>query len=458
MAKYTSNIDYVQYMLDIAYDDRYYYAHSSDPYSFSCSTLVAKALYECGYFKKDVVPADGAAIGGNDSSPLHKALFAAGFKKYPFADVKMQPGDILTVLPYHVAACVEGNIMVAANGNGNMVDRSPTAITTYDYRLVGTPRWIFRLPENKIHYLKAVDNMTKAESATQYAENIAIDDSHGYSQYSRELNPDTDCSGLVLLSYEHAGVPVWTNGARSTWDMVPVLLATGFEEVTSKVNLSTQKGLLRGDILYVHNDTIQHTALYCGNGNEVEASSSENGGIHGQPGDQTGKEILIQPYRNIWKRVFRYTKDAVRDYLKKGDSGDDVAAMQRMLIILGYSCGSHAADGDFGNSTEKAVKKFQKDYSLTVNGLYDKKTKSKLKSVYKKKVTSKWKAVGTATCKNNGIYFRASANSKTKANLLGSVGKGHRFEVDGKNVGKWIHAKHAVYGVGYIWRTYVVYD
>lgn len=41
--------------------------------------------------------------------------------------------------------------MVAANGNGDMTDRSPTAITTYDYRLVGQPRWIFRLPEDKIH-------------------------------------------------------------------------------------------------------------------------------------------------------------------------------------------------------------------------------------------------------------------------------------------------------------------
>lgn len=146
-----SDIDYIRWAIRIADDNRYYYAHSSDKYSFSCSTLVAKALYECGYFKEDVCPADGHAIGGNDNSVLHKALFAAGFKKMPFSSTKMQAGDVLVVTPYHVAFCVNGNLMVAANGNGDMVDRSPTAITTYDYRLVGQPRWIFRLPEQKIH-------------------------------------------------------------------------------------------------------------------------------------------------------------------------------------------------------------------------------------------------------------------------------------------------------------------
>ena len=146
-----SDIDYVRWAIRIADDNRYYYSHSSDPFSFSCSTLVAKALYECGYFKTDVCPANGAAIGGNDSSPLHKALFAAGFKKYAFANTKMQAGDVLIVTPYHVAFCVSGNTMVAANGNGDMTDRSATAITTYDYRLVGTPKWIFRLPDSKIH-------------------------------------------------------------------------------------------------------------------------------------------------------------------------------------------------------------------------------------------------------------------------------------------------------------------
>lgn len=149
-----SNIDYVQWAIKIADDDRYYYAHNSDPFSFSCSTLVAKALYVCGYFKKDVVPADGHAIGGNDRSVLHRALFSAGFKKYAFSSTKLKEGDILVVRPYHIAIHIKNGIMVGANGNGTAEDRSPTAILTYNYKGIGEPRWIFRLPEDKIHRTK----------------------------------------------------------------------------------------------------------------------------------------------------------------------------------------------------------------------------------------------------------------------------------------------------------------
>lgn len=147
MAKYTSDIDYVQYALDISYDDRYYYAHCSDPFAFSCSTLVGHSLYMTGYVTKDPRPADGHAIGG---SVLDGFLKEAGFVRYTWANSGgLKPGDALIVQPYHVAWHVKNGIMVAANGNGDMVDHSPTAITTYDYRLVGTPQYVWR--PTKIH-------------------------------------------------------------------------------------------------------------------------------------------------------------------------------------------------------------------------------------------------------------------------------------------------------------------
>ena len=39
-----------------------------------------------------------------------------------------------------------------------------------------------------------------------------------------------------------------------------------------------------------------------------------------------------------------------------------------MLIDLGYDVGSDGADGDFGTNTEKAVRKFQTDNNLFVDG------------------------------------------------------------------------------------------
>lgn len=55
--------------------------------------------------------------------------------------------------------------------------------------------------------------------------------------------------------------------------------------------------------------------------------------------------------------------------IQKGDEGAEVKQLQENLIKLGYSCGSWGADGDFGNDTEKAVKKFQQDKGLEVDGV-----------------------------------------------------------------------------------------
>ena len=60
--------------------------------------------------------------------------------------------------------------------------------------------------------------------------------------------------------------------------------------------------------------------------------------------------------------------------LKKGMIGEDVKALQKRLISLGYSCGPDGADGKYGNNTMKAVTQFQEDHNLTVTGEVDAKT------------------------------------------------------------------------------------
>ena len=55
------------------------------------------------------------------------------------------------------------------------------------------------------------------------------------------------------------------------------------------------------------------------------------------------------------------------DTLEQGDSGDAVKALQKRLIELGYMNGT--ADGDFGSATKAAVKLFQKQAGLTVDGV-----------------------------------------------------------------------------------------
>ena len=60
-------------------------------------------------------------------------------------------------------------------------------------------------------------------------------------------------------------------------------------------------------------------------------------------------------------------KAGVIKMLKKGSQGSAVVALQEMLIQLGYPCGK--ADGIYGTQTASAVKKFQQDKHLVVDGI-----------------------------------------------------------------------------------------
>lgn len=67
--------------------------------------------------------------------------------------------------------------------------------------------------------------------------------------------------------------------------------------------------------------------------------------------------------------------------LKKGCKGEDVKALQILLIGRGYSCGSSGADGSFGPATDSAVRKYQKAKGLTQDGIAGKKTMCSLLGV-----------------------------------------------------------------------------
>ena len=69
-----------------------------------------------------------------------------------------------------------------------------------------------------------------------------------------------------------------------------------------------------------------------------------------------------------------------RPTLRRGDKGEYVTLMQTKLALRGYDLGSYGIDGDFGRATESAVKAFQKDWGLTVDGICGKKTWEMLES------------------------------------------------------------------------------
>ena len=55
--------------------------------------------------------------------------------------------------------------------------------------------------------------------------------------------------------------------------------------------------------------------------------------------------------------------------LKVGSSGSDVEKLQQALIKAGYNVGNTGADGVYGSKTAAAVKQYQKDHGLSVDGI-----------------------------------------------------------------------------------------
>ena len=65
----------------------------------------------------------------------------------------------------------------------------------------------------------------------------------------------------------------------------------------------------------------------------------------------------------------RFSPKALR-YLRQGDSGEDVRAMQAMLMLRGFSVGADGADSDFGGNTAHALRSFQQSRALEVDGVF----------------------------------------------------------------------------------------
>lgn len=65
-------------------------------------------------------------------------------------------------------------------------------------------------------------------------------------------------------------------------------------------------------------------------------------------------------------------------YLRRGDSGTAVIAVQFQLAGQGYYIGPDGADGDYGFNTESAVKEYQRNVGLPADGVIGPETGAKL--------------------------------------------------------------------------------
>jgi len=72
---------------------------------------------------------------------------------------------------------------------------------------------------------------------------------------------------------------------------------------------------------------------------------------------------------------------------KKGSKGAEVKKIQQLLLDRGYKLPKYGADGSYGAETEAAVKQFQQDWGLKVDGKVGPETLKMLESTPEKKKT-----------------------------------------------------------------------
>lgn len=158
-----------------------------------------------------------------------------------------------------------------------------------------------------------------------------------------------------------------------------------------------QSGPKPGDQIFFWNKAkseVAHTGLVYKVDNTkvytIEGNTSSASGVVANGGG-----VFKKSYDLAYSRIYGYGRPAYDeeiakpkgDYtmemrnLKKGCKGEDVKALQILLIGRNFSCGKYGADGDFGSATESAVRNYQKAKKLEVDGIAGKKTMSSLLGV-----------------------------------------------------------------------------
>lgn len=207
----------------------------------------------------------------------------------------------------------------------------------------------------------------------------------GYDQYQRDTLYDvakevgfncskvnkrveTDCSALVRVCCAYAGIDV--SNFRTVNERKVLLDSGEFEDVTSKVNTSTGKGLCIGDILVTK--TRGHTVV-------VVKGATKRSEIPYNKNVEELQKALNRDYNaglEVDGKLGSHTKKALEKVDLKVQDNDhpDVTKFVQKRVDADQ-------DGKYGIKTKAAVMQFQMDHKLTVDGITGPQT---LESICKK--------------------------------------------------------------------------
>ena len=148
----------------------------------------------------------------------------------------------------------------------------------------------------------------------------------------------------------------------------------------------------RGDVIYFYSSAkgrighvgivykVTDSKVYTIEGNTSGASSliTNGGGVRKK--SYSLSSSYIDGYGNVDYAAIAGSVET--EGLRRGDMGDDVRAMQRVLLTWNPDClPKYGADGDFGSETETALKAYQIAAGLPETGVYDAATKKALTAI-----------------------------------------------------------------------------
>lgn len=306
----------------------------------------------------------------------------------------------------------------------------------------------------KIH---EVDNMN-AQEMREYAVRL-MKSRKGLNSYTNEADrkyffgkPDnaagntrqkgfSDCSSACRAAIKAAaGIDIGGNTDAQIRNR-----AKGVIVDESANGMPDESKLLPGDCLYFrgnkyHIMNVGHVEMYTGK-NE----------LYGHGGGTGPQKHNLQEYCRQRKNGDRAYFMAIRwipdhaengaeppkPVLRKGSAGEYVAKMQGMLISQGYSCGRWGADGEFGIGTDSAVRTFQQDHRLAVDGVCGANTWAALETGMPGDTEQTDKPAAKTVRVSAGTWHVRVAPSASAAKL-GYVKAGDVLEGSGETADGWV--------------------
>ena len=175
-----------------------------------------------------------------------------------------------------------------------------------------------------------------------------------------------DCSGLFCWAFKQFNLPM----SHISSNIFISYCTSNKGKLTAALKWTILPGsaVFTGETAGDH----PHVGLYIGNNEVIEAKGTINGVVKSNLTDKKWTfygELKQVEYDGAAPAPVPDPTPGWRPTIRRGNKGADVIECQTMLTRLGYDIGPCGIDGDFGRATEAAVRSFQSDNKLVVDGV-----------------------------------------------------------------------------------------